>query len=218
MIDIVFPKENEKEFIKVAIKLDYSNLCFIYNLKDFKKIKKIENKNIKIHYGIISKPNKIQEARKLTDLVIVKNSEKNRSTFEQGKPDMIFSLEDGTHPDFIYFRNSGLNQVYCKLAKKNYTIIALNFNLLLSSRNKIKIIGRMMQNIKLCKKYKVPIAIASLTDNPMNMRNPKDLTSLSTVLGMDTQQSKTCTNLILNKIKNNIDFKKSGIKGIKIID
>ena len=36
--DIVFPKNNEAEFISIAKKLGYSKLCFIYN--DLEKIKK----------------------------------------------------------------------------------------------------------------------------------------------------------------------------------
>ena len=36
MLDIVFPQNNEKEFIKVAKKLDYDSLCFVYSITNFK--------------------------------------------------------------------------------------------------------------------------------------------------------------------------------------
>ena len=44
----------------------------------------------------------------------------------------------------------------CKLANKNKIAIGFNFNDILKSKNKGQLIGRMMQNAKLCKKYKLP--------------------------------------------------------------
>ena len=201
------------------MKIGYSYLCFCYELKDLKNIKKITNKKINIHYAALAKPRQVQEARKISDLVIVKSSDKNRAVFEHLKPDVIFSLEDSPKPDHIYFRNSGLNQVYCKYAKKNNIIIGISFDLILNSKNRVKILGRVMQNIRLCKKYKVPIAICSFTSNPYVMRNPSDLKSLGISLGMNTKQAKDCMSILLKRIKDNKELKKTGLpKGIKIID
>ena len=51
MIEIVFPKNNEKEFIKIAKKLGYNSLFFIYPLNSpFKQIKY----EIEIKYGVIT--------------------------------------------------------------------------------------------------------------------------------------------------------------------
>ena len=39
MIDYVIPHKNEQEFIDVAEKLGYDELCFLYPAKDYKESK-----------------------------------------------------------------------------------------------------------------------------------------------------------------------------------
>src|SRR3989338_11038963 len=72
----------------------------------------------------------------------------DRKAFEKKKDIIVYNLEDQKR-DFIHFRNSGLNQVLCKLAKKNNIAVAFNFNLVLNNdeMSRSQILGRMMQNV-----------------------------------------------------------------------
>ena len=83
-------------------------------------------------------------------------------------------------------RNSGLNQVLCKLAYQNNVAIGFDFNYVLNSKDSEKpnILGRMKFNVKLCNKYKVKIYVCNSTSNKNEERGNSDLESFGRVLGM----------------------------------
>lgn len=85
--------------------------------------------------------------------------------------------------DFMNYRNSGLNQVLVKLAKKNSIGIGFSLNRLekLNKLNKVDLLGKIKQNIILCNKYKVKYYIVNFN----NKKNIKDLNALSLILGIN---------------------------------
>ena len=125
-IDIVFPNKNEKKFIELAEKLGWNGLCFVYKnkLKENKeKIKKLSKETkLKLFIGTINSKN--------ADLSITSSSEKDQRILEKSPPDLLFGLEFLAKKDPMHFRASGLNQVLCKLAKKNKVIIAIPLKLI----------------------------------------------------------------------------------------
>lgn len=115
----------------------------------------------------------------------------DRKIFERKSGIIIYNLEEQKR-DYIHFRNSGLNQVLCKLAKKNNIAIAFNFNLILNSEGMLRsqLLGRMMQNIKLCRKYKINTVIASFASKPEEVRSAHDLISFGISIGMHPKEAK----------------------------
>ena len=85
--------------------------------------------------------------------------------------------------DFIHHRASGLNQVLCKSANENDVIIGFSLRSVLNAENKSLILGRIMQNISICRKFKAKTAIASFAQKPFEMRSVHDVISLFEVLG-----------------------------------
>src|SRR3989344_8241198 len=79
--------------------------------------------------------------------------------------DFIYGLEKISEKDSLHQRASGLNQVYCKLAVKHKIAVAFNLSDILKAKNKAVILGRIMQNIRLCRKYKVKMIIISLAED-----------------------------------------------------
>ena len=122
----------------------------------------------------------------------------NRNFFESKKTDIITSLETSLTKDKTHFKDSGLNQVLAKLAKKNNIAIAFNFNNILNANKQYIILGRIRQNIRLCRKYKIPMIIVSFANTYFEMRNPKDFISLGISLGMTPIEAK-------NAVSKNID-------------
>ena len=191
MIDFVMPNNNEDEFIAIAEKLGYKSIYFLYSLDDYlnkqKKLEEIDNK-IKIHRGILADKKtiyKIENNLKGKDVFIaIKSSIKDKEIIEKSKIDMVFSFEESSRKDFIHQRASGVNHILCKSAKENNVIIGFSVKSILDAENKHEILGRMMQNIKLCKKFEVKIAIASFAENPFEMRGIHDLASLFSKLGV----------------------------------
>ncbi len=185
MIDLVFPKNNEKEFVRIAEKLGIKNICFVYSLKDFEQRTKVNTK-INIYSGLLVNPSELRRVRKPVDLIICRAQDDNRVVLENRAVDMVFGLENHSHKDFLHHRNSGLNQVLAVIAGQNRKVIAMDFNSVLNSEPAqcARILGRMMQNAMLCRKYKADIAVASFATEPYEMRGQKELEAFARILGI----------------------------------
>jgi RNase P/RNase MRP subunit p30 len=111
------------------------------------------------------------------------NDELNRKILEKEDISVLLLNQKGKK-DFQKQRNSGLNQVLAKIAKKKGIAIGINFDELTNSEEKEKseIIARIRQNIKICNKNKVKMKFISKTSK----RNSLDIQALGLVLGMPT--------------------------------
>jgi len=175
--DIVFPNNNEKEFIEMAERLGISELVFAYPQLPTPKFP--DNSKVKVSAAILAEHNRVSSARGKADFVIVKASatEQDRFLFEKAKPDIIFDLEQSQKPDGVFQRNSGLNHIMAALAAKNNITIGFSFSSILNSSGfrRAQIMGRMAQNLFLCRKYKVKTLFASFARSPLEMRSESDL-------------------------------------------
>ncbi|MAG07983.1 hypothetical protein CMO89_00775 [Candidatus Woesearchaeota archaeon] len=188
-IDIVFPNGNEKSFIELAEKLGYKGLCFVCKSKGFNRNffeKLSQESRIKLSFALLAKADELRKAKKLSEIVFVKSSDKDRNAIERNKDFILYGLESGARRDFIHHR-AGLNQVISKLAYKNNVKIAFSFSDILNSEGaeRANIIGRMMHNIRMCRKYKVKTFIASFAEEPFQIRSAHDLMAFGKILGMD---------------------------------
>lgn len=207
-IDLVLAKSNEKEFIEIAERLSIEDICFVYNFKnknDFfqnqEKINKLQEKTkLRLFTGLIADSKNISKAKKLAKLVIYKSTGNDRHAIEKSKANVIFDLGTIATKDSMHHRNSGLNQVLCKLATKNNIIIGFSFSSILNIEGIIRsqILGRMMQNIRLCRKYKVKTIIASFAEKPYDMRPCSDLKSVFISLGMHPKEANDSLENIYN--------------------
>lgn len=197
MIDIVTPNNNEEEFIKIAEKLGYKELLFLYNFEEYtekQQNRKTANSKIKISHGILANERNIQKInskfKNKNAFVAIKGSMNNREIIERPYASLIFSLEESGRKDFMHQRGSGLDHILAKSAHDKNVAIGFSLNSLLNSKNKHIILGRMMQNIRLCRKYKVKTIIASFAVKPYQMRSPYDVISLFAILGMPQEEVK----------------------------
>ena len=188
MIDIVVPSGNEREFMEIGKRLGYSGICFLYRLNDYFNAAPISaSEGIKTYKGVIAEPSdtgKIKSRLKgERAFVAIKSNGEDKETIQDRKANLIFSFEDDLKKDFMHHRASGLNHILCKLAKESGIIVGFSLNSLLNSNNTAVTIGRIMQNISLCQKFRVNTAIVSFATKPFEMRSPHDLESLFRVLG-----------------------------------
>ena len=111
----------------------------------------------------------------------------NRKAVENKNVDILMSPERGRSHDFMKSRNSGLNQVLCRLAHDNDVAIGFDFNYVLKANEKdrINILGRMKLNVKLCNKYKIKMFVCNSTKSKDEIRSDSDLISFGRVLGMN---------------------------------
>ncbi len=118
----------------------------------------------------------------------------NRKAVENKNTDILISPENIRKKDFMKYSDSGLNQVLCKLARENNVAIGFNFNDALKSNNRKSVLGKMMQNVKLCRKFKVEMVVLSGAKNTVEMRMPRDLISFGICLGMTPGEAKRALN------------------------
>ena len=140
------------------------------------------------------------EIKYYRDLNIVKatsSEEKNRNIVSDKKIDVVCGFEEQDRKDSLHSRNSGLNQVILNLAHKNQVAIGFNFNTLLGCRDNFEralLMGRMKQNVRFCRKYKVKIVVASFAKNKYEMRDARDLLAFARALGMTGKEATEALN------------------------
>ena len=122
-------------------------------------------------------------------VVAAKDDEFNRKIFENADVDMIINLEFSEKKDYLKQRNSGLNEVLAKLAKKNNITIGINLPEILNKNKSEKavILGRIIQNIELCRRTKTKISL--YPDNYEKI----DVISFFKALKSSTMQAKDAT-------------------------
>ncbi|MBD3247159.1 hypothetical protein GF378_00890 [Candidatus Pacearchaeota archaeon] len=131
--------------------------------------------------------NKKKENPKQPILFVSKNDTLSRKILEKTPIDILVILQSG-RKDYQKQRNSGLNHVLAKIAKKNHIQIGICLDEIINSKAKEKsrIIARVIQNINLCKKQKVQMQFCGC-EHPRNIHDKK---SLGLVLGMPTWMTK----------------------------
>ena len=165
MFDAVMPKGNETELIKMAEMLGITELMLVYEGKipegDYKTAINI----VKAKYSE-EKPCLLGNGNR----VLVENKNVKYHT----------NLEVVDKKDKTHYRMTQMNQVIAKIMKEKKKEILFNFSLL--KEDKGVILGRMMQNARLAKKYGVKTRMCSFAKTPYEMRSLKDLEVLKGIL------------------------------------
>jgi len=129
----------------------------------------------------------IEKAFKEKKKVIVKaqNPEFNRKILENKKVSVLLSpeLTGEIRKEKLKERDSGLNEVLCRIAAKNKIAIGIDIKEILKTKEKERaiLLSRVMQNIKLCKKTGAEIKVFGNYDE-------KNLFSLFSTLGASNSQ------------------------------
>ncbi|MDO8556612.1 MAG: RNase P subunit p30 family protein [Nanoarchaeota archaeon] len=122
-----------------------------------------------------------------------------KKTFTSRKIDFVYNLEQQQKNDKTHSRTAGLTQVWCKLAKEHDIAVAFNYRSLLLAKDPARLLGRMQQNVKLCRKYHVIMIIASFANNPYEQRAPAELESFGILLGMTSKEAHQALNFTKKK-------------------
>jgi hypothetical protein len=158
MFDIAIPDGNEKEFIKMGKRVGLDGLIFLY-----KKQTDFKDPYVKVAY-----------MEKGQGMVF------SRKEFK----DVAYDFEDTQKKDKTHYRKSGYNQVGAKEMKEKGTMYAFNFS---KAKNPI-ILGRMMQNARLCKKYGVKTIVASFATKPLGLKAKAELEAFDRILGLQSEK------------------------------
>lgn len=201
MIDLVLNEKLKKE-------------CKIFNFDDFYVNEKYF---VLIKEDDVEKLKKeIKAARKLFNIILIEGDEKINRFVCENEGLILLSPWKG---------NGKLNQVLCKSANKNNTAIGFSFNEILEEEGKKRIIllGKIKEIIRLCRKYKVRIILATFASDFYELRNSSDLISFLITLGMHPKEAKEALTNILeierfNNERKSKEFVSEGVKIIKYLN
>ena len=111
----------------------------------------------------------------------------NRKILENKDVDILLSPESHLRKDYMKQRDSGLNEIHCKLAKENNIKIAIELSKInkLPAKDKAIILARIRQNIILCKRTNTKIILID-----KEKFTKQDIMSFMQTLDASTQQAK----------------------------
>ena len=189
-------------------------------LKEDEKIKEFAKKlNSEIYIVNLIKSEDIRSLRRKIDsekgLVVVGagSDEINKNLLENKKVDILLSLERNRERDFMKSRDSGLNQTLCKLASKNKIAVGFNFSDVFNTNGieRSNLLGKMMQNVRLCKKYKVKIIVGSFASKWQELRSERDLIAFGREIGIEKVNNKD----VISFLENKKDYIAEGVRIVK---
>jgi len=187
------------DFTSRARLLGYKGICITEYFQSKEQMEELKKKceeisekvGIELFVGFQARNTKelakLVPIRREYDVLLVKGGDLglNRKAVETPEVDILL------HPEFER-RDSGFNHTMAKLAKENNVVVEINFReILLSSKNtRSHIIHNISENVKLCKKFHVPVVICSGAISHLQMKDPKVLISMGTLLGLELKEAK----------------------------
>lgn len=188
-IDFFIGKKDE-DIVKRAKALGFEKVIFIKEVSNINDIKKdddfdailIKTKNPEFFRRMVDKTSHLYSMVLVlgtTDII-------NRAALEHKKVFALVSPEYNREYDYTNYRNSGLNQVLCSIAERQKKRIMFSFNEILNKHREDRavLIGKIMQNITLCQKYKTEIEFHSFAIKKEELRSSSDLRSFFKVLSI----------------------------------
>jgi len=223
-------KSSIQDFANRGKLLGYKGICITEYFQSKEQIEELKKKceeigkelGIDVFVGFQAKNTKelakLIPLRREYDLLSVRGGdlELNRKAVETPEVDILL------HPEFER-RDSGFNHIMAKLAKDNNVAVEINFReILLSSKNtRSHIVHNISENVKLCRKFHVPIIICSGAASYLQMKDPKVLISMGKLLGMELKEAKKCVSDVPKDIICMVKERqsKNWIRpGVKVID
>ena len=202
-----FAQEHKLELLYITDKAQEKADCFFIDSSGSKNIRK-----------------EVQQAHRKFDLVVILGNAsigKNREILESS-PDILLSPHFAAGKDFMKARNAGLDSVTCKIAAKNKVAIGIDFNEILHAREGERevLLGRLMQNIKLCRKYRVRMLLASFASSVLEMRSALDLEAFAQSIGMTPKEAQEAMQEAGRILKRNEEKRSSSYvsEGIRVVE
>lgn len=198
-----------EQLAQTAKKLNYSGFCFVEYFqndsqikKSYEEIEKVsEKEKIEIFLGFEARnPHELEilaQKRRKLDVLLAQGGDlkMNRLAVETPEVDIL------THPSFER-NDSGMNHVLMRLAKENNVAIEVNFREILMNERKSrsKVISNIISNVNLAKKIRAPLIVCSGSLSHWEFRDPLELISFMTHLGLKIDEAKECIAKIPEKI------------------
>jgi len=125
----------------------------------------------------------IRKVRNKVEVVIVESDEYDliRLACSDTRVDLL---------SLVYPRGAeSFDHICARLASENNVAVEINFSFMLNSKNRVRTFRALRKVIMLCEKYRAPVVIVSGAQNEWELRAPRDLAAIASVLGMDVARA-----------------------------
>ncbi len=222
-LDLMLPRENEAELAAAAKELGITPI-FLYPFRDRKELQRKRdelNKTIRdSHFvGVYTIPKSSGDIKRLTKqfwlsadfLAVINPGELVRLAVSNPRIDAVFRVPTIIGRDSTEYRKSNWNAILTNIAVQNKVSYGIDFSYFLenSGYSLAKLIGREMQNVRLCRR-KIKILIVSLAQNEWQLRMPENLSAIGRVLGLNSPQSKAAVSSAIKDILVSKEKRRSG--------
>lgn len=166
-MDVLFVTEsNVLSFVSLAIEFGHKKLVLVSDKSLSKKLCDDLIKNTNIEFDFI------------TSKQILLGTSKN---LEKKSKNYFFGFEIQSDKDGMHQRFSGLNHVLLNRIKEREQIVLFTLNVK-TNLKKSMVLGRIKQNLKLCKKYSVEYYFVSNAKRLIEIKSASDLLALENIL------------------------------------
>jgi RNase P/RNase MRP subunit p30 len=235
-LDLMLPRENEAELATAAKELGITPV-FLYAFRDKKEIlrKKDELKKTlkdipEFYVGVYTIPRSAGDIKRLTKqfwlsadfLAVINPGELVRLAASNPRIDAVFRVPTIIGRDSTEYRKSNWNTILTNISVQNKVSYGIDFSYFLenSGYSLAKLLGREMQNVRLCRR-KTKILIASLAQNAWQLRMPDNLSAFGRLLGLNAGQSRTAVSSSIRDILVSKEKRRSGKfvrPGVELVD
>lgn len=178
-----------KKIEKFCKKLGFEKIFFIKEVSVPEEIKKDEKEDYDF---VLIKTDNLENMRRMIDkasnyfsvFVLGVNNKINRAALSHKKVVALVSPEYERKKDYVDYRNSGLNQVLCKIAHdgNKFIIERLSDFFVKDKIERALLLGRILQNFRLCKKYEVKFVISVFAKNEQELVSFYELKNFKRIL------------------------------------
>ncbi len=172
MDNYVLLKES-KEAVALSTSLGYEKTFF--QGKDFEIISSSSKKEL------LLKARQLKQ-KKLRVFFRPSSEELLRFALEKAPVDGVIGVEEIHPTDSVHYLRGGLDQMLCTFAAGQGKAVVFSFSSVLNSHSRWKLLGRMMFNLRLCRKYNVKVILRNFSLNLEEMRSASDLGAFERVL------------------------------------
>jgi RNase P/RNase MRP subunit p30 len=130
--------------------------------------------------------------------VLARDSAFNRRAVETLKINYLVFRDNPEEKFSLKQADSGINHVIAKISHKKNIFIVIDANYLSSVEDKkqrARLIRKIIQNAKICRKEKCKIKIASFGKNPEEVFDERERMAIGFSLGMSSEQARDCVSL-----------------------
>ncbi|MCX8193831.1 MAG: hypothetical protein N3G19_00490 [Candidatus Pacearchaeota archaeon] len=185
-----FVGKRNKKIEKFCKQFGFEKVFFGKEISTIEEIKKEEKNDYDF---VLIKTDNLENMRRMIDktsnyflvFVLGMNDKINRAALSHKKAIALVSPEYERKKDYADYRNSGLNQVLCKVARDSnkYIIERLSDFFVKGNKNeKALLLGRIIQNSRLCKEYKANFIVSAFARNEQELKSYHELKDFKKIL------------------------------------